>query len=328
MTAQEPILIDRATGAITGAKPHEWLALKLLRLAVIIMLPFHLFGFSYVCRLVRTLLPSRRKMIFQLDGDSRMLTDYCDAYWSVLLMPGFPYETENANLITASRDVDYGFIDGGANHGFWSALVSGNAAGQKPVVAIEAASDTFDRLNQNRTLNDKRFVGLNRAIGAISGERVLIYGAKHEMRSTIAPDETTKPILDCISISLDDVAAHSHFANISKFIVKLDVEGVEIAAMTAAKKLQNSDSVFLYEDHGSDRNHETTRHVMSALGMQVYWLGREEPAAKIIDVSQLNVIKRSRRFGYDFAASKSPFWVERLDGLVHKQAYIKASVSA
>ncbi|MGL4406084.1 MAG: FkbM family methyltransferase, partial [Notoacmeibacter sp.] len=247
---------------------------------------------------------------------SQMGTDYCDAYWSVLLMPGFPYETENANLMVAARNVNYGFIDGGANFGFWSALITGKAAGQKPVVAIEAASDTFDRLQKNRALNGNRFVALNRAVGATSGERVLIYGAKHEARSIVAPDETTKPILDCISISLDDIAKHEQFAGLDKFIVKLDVEGVEIAAITAAEQLQKLDTVFLYEDHGSDRNHETTRHVMDALGMQVFWLGREEPAAKIIDVKQMDAIKRSRRFGYDFAASNSPFWIEQLNALV------------
>jgi FkbM family methyltransferase len=316
VTVATPILFDIITGKITGAAVHEWLALRVLGLAVRLMLPFHLFGFSYVCRLVRLVLPSRRKMVFQLNADSRMLTDYCDAYWSVLLMPGFPYETENANLMEAARDVQYGFIDGGANHGFWSALVTSKSAGQKPVVAIEAASDTFDRLQQNCSLNYNRFVALNRAIGATSGERVLIYGAKHEARSIIAPDETTKPILDCISISLDDVAAHQHFSGISKFIVKLDVEGVEIAAMTAAAKLQKMDTVFIYEDHGSDQTHETTRHVLNELGMQVFWLGREEPASKILDVKQLDAIKSSRRFGYDFAASKSPFWIERLSAMV------------
>jgi FkbM family methyltransferase len=328
VTVEAPILFDIRTGKITGAAAHEWVALRLLGVAARLMLPFHLYGFSYVCRLARSVLPSFRKIMFQLDADSRMVTDYCDAYWSVLLMPGFPYETENANLIAASRDVNYGFIDGGANHGFWSALVSGKAAGQKPVVAIEAASDTFDRLEQNRTLNDKRFVALNRAIGSVSGERVLIYGAKHEMRSTIAPDEKTKPILDCISTSLDDVAAHEHFAGLSKFIVKLDVEGVEIAAITAATRLQNMDTVFLYEDHGSDQNHETTQHVMNALGMQVFWLGREEPATKILDVAQMDAIKRSRRFGYDFAASKSPFWIERLNAMVQNAPQHDARIAA
>jgi FkbM family methyltransferase len=328
MSDSNPILFDRLTGKITGASGHEWLALRLLGVIVQLMRPFHLFGFSYVARVVRTIFPSRRKIIFQLNEDSRMLTDYCDAYWSVLLMRSFPYETENAHLITACRDVDYGFIDGGANHGFWSALVSGKAAGHKPVVAIEAASDTYERLQQNRTLNDNRFVAMNRAIGATSGEHVLIYGAKHEARSTVAPDEKAKPILDCISISLDDIAAEKRFAGVTKFIVKLDVEGVEIAAMSAATKLQNTDSVFVYEDHGSDQDHETTRHVLDKLGMQVFWLGSGSPAAKILDVKQLDAIKRSRRFGYDFAASKSPFWIERLTKLVQNKSNEKAHVAA
>lgn len=326
--SNSPIHFDIHTGKITGAALHEGLALRLLWMAVRIMLPFYLFGFSYVCRLVRTVLPSRRKLLFQLDANSRMVTDFCDAYWSVLLMPGFPYERENANLIAAARNIDYGFIDGGANHGFWSALVSGKVAGQKRVVAIEAASDTFDRLQQNCILNDNRFVVLNRAIGAVSGERVLIYGAKHEARSIIAPDKTTKPILDCVTISLDDIAAHDHFAGLTKFMVKLDVEGVEIAAMTTATKLQNMDTVFIYEDHGSDRNHETTRHVLKELGMQVFWLGRDEPATKILNIKQMDAIKRSRRFGYDFAASKSPFWIERLSAMVQNAPQQPARVTA
>lgn len=316
MTEISPIGYEIRSGKIIGAAAHEWLALKVLRFAVWIMFPFHLYGFSYVCRLVRAVLPSRRKMVFHLDDDCQMLTDYCDAYWSVLLMPGFPYEAENANFISNIKNIDYGFIDGGANHGFWSALVTGKSAGHKPVVAIEAASDTYDRLLQNKVLNNNRFVALNRAIGAVSGERVLIYGAKHEARSTVAPDEKTKPILDCISISLDDVAKHENFKGITKFVVKLDVEGVEIDAMNAAVKLQNSDTVFIYEDHGSDTKHQTTRHVLEKMGMQVFWFGREEPASKIDNVSQLDAIKRSRRFGYDFAASKSPFWIERLNAIV------------
>jgi FkbM family methyltransferase len=316
LTAGDAIEVDIRTGRVIGASPREWLALRLIRIAITLMQPFYLYGFSYVCRLVRTVLPSRRKIVFILADDCRMLTDYCDAYWSVLLQPGFPYETENANLVAAMRDVDYGFIDGGANHGFWSVLLTGKDAGRKPVVAIEAASDTYERLALNNALNGNRFVALNRAIGATSGEHVLIYGAKHEMRSTVAPDADAKPILDCITIALDDVARDPAFAGQSKFIVKLDVEGVEIAAMNAATGLLASDTVFLYEDHGSDRNHETTRHVLGELGMHVFWLGRHTPARRITDAAQLDAIKASHRFGYDFAASKSPFWIERISALM------------
>jgi FkbM family methyltransferase len=315
-----PIYVETETGKLTGAKPHEWLALTLLRLAVRIMQPFHLYGFSYVCRLVRTLLPSKRKMVLSVGENSQMLVDYCDAYWSVMLMPGFPYEPENMALMNGARDVDYGFIDGGANHGLWAIRVAGKPGGNKPVVAIEAASDTFARLELNNRLNDNRFTALNRAIGAATGEPVKIYGEKHERRSTVAPDQNAKPILDTVTISLDDIANHAAFKGISKFIVKLDVEGVEIPAMSAAKNLQARDAVFVYEDHGSDPAHETTRHVLEQLGMRVFWLGRDGSAKggpqEITNIRQLDAIKKSRRFGYDFAASKSEFWVGRLKTIV------------
>jgi hypothetical protein len=87
--------------------------------------------------------------------------------------------------------------------------------------------------------------------------------------------------------------------------------------------LQESDAVFVYEDHGSDLNHETTRHVLEKLGMRVFWLGRKHGAdagpQEITNPSQLASIKKSRRFGYDFAASKSAFWIDRLNQIVKTQ---------
>jgi FkbM family methyltransferase len=320
MIAADAILIDIETGRVSDARLHERLALALIRLAVVVMAPIHLYGFSYVCRAVRTLLPSRRKMVFVLAPDARMLTDYCDAYWSVLLQPGFPYEPENLALMTHCRAIPYGFIDGGANHGLWSIRISGDAGGRKPVVAVEAASDTFARLELNNALNANRFVTLNRAIGAVSGVPVKIYGAKHESRSTVAPDPAAKPILDTVTVSLDALAAHAAFNGISKFVVKLDVEGVEIDAMSAAEQLRAKDSLFVYEDHGSDRTHETTRHVMEKLGMRVFWLGRDGGAREITDVRQMNAIKKSRRFGYDFAASSSNFWIDHLNTITGNRA--------
>lgn len=323
------IEFDVRTRRLSGAGPLEWLALRSLSVALFFLGPVHHFGFSYVCRLVRAVLPSRRKMVFVLGPDSRMRTDYCDAYWSILLKPGgFSYETENARLMNGCRDIRYGFIDGGANHGYWSVLISGAEGGRKPVVAVEAATDTYDHLADNLALNGNRFVALNRAIGATSGERVLVYGAKHEARSIVQPDADAKPILDAVSISLDDIADHEAFKGVEAFVVKLDVEGVEIPAMEAAKRLMAGNTVFIYEDHGSDMNHETTRHALAEMGLRVFWLGRDASAGEITDARQLDAIKKSRRVGYDFAASKSPFWIERLSALVADPAGADARTAA
>lgn len=306
------IVIDTVSGRIEGAALHERLAIGLLRVSTYLLRPFHLFGASYVARLMRRLLPSRKSISFRLAEDSVMRTPWCDYYWSFLCLPRFNYEAPVRALIEESRDVDYGFIDAGANFGYWSVLASSRWGGSRPVVAIEAAADTFRRLEENRRLNGKRFTALNRAIGASSGETVQIYGAKHEQRSTVQPSAEAKPILECQTITLDEVAAMPEFAGVGSFMVKLDVEGVEIPAFEGARRLIEGDSVFVYEEHGSDRAHATTHHVLKSLGMRVFWLG-EGRGEEIRDPGRLDAIKTSRRFGYDMVASRSPFWLSRLE---------------
>jgi FkbM family methyltransferase len=314
------IQIDQRTGAVTGATASERMALSMVRLTGSVLENFHGFGHSYAVRAARKMFPSRKAMVIRLNDDSQLRTDYCDAYWSSLIVNGYEYEPWTHKLIADSRDVDYGFIDGGANHGYWSIMVTSAAAGSKKAVAIEAASDTFEYLADNRHLNGDRFPAINNAIAAVGGEHVKIYGFKHESRSIVAADENDKPILDCMSISLDEVAAMDEFAGIDKFIVKLDVEGVEVAAFEGAQKLQAGDAVFIVEDHGSDRSHSVTRHLLGELRMRVFWLGEKPGQMKEIkSVDVLDSIKTGRRIGYDMVATKSPFWLARLERLVGAQ---------
>jgi FkbM family methyltransferase len=309
------IVIDTRSGSVNGAALHERAAIFLLRAAMAMLRPFHEFGFSYVVRATRKLLPSGRPMVFKLADDCLMRVDYCDAYWSTLLQPNYPYEPWIRILLSDSADTSYGFIDGGANHGFWSILASGTPGGFKKVVAVEAASDTFRHLQDNRALNGDRFAAINKAIGATAGEHVRLYGSKHEARSTLAPSQGARPILNCETITIDDIAAMPDFDGVDKFIVKLDIEGVEIPAFSGASRLLAADCAFVYEEHGSDRVHETTRHVLESLNLRVYWLG-EGQVTEIVSPGDLDSIKKSRRFGYDMVASGSPFWIQRLERLV------------
>ena len=77
-------------------------------------------------------------------------------------------------------DVDYCFVDGGANFGFWSVLVSSRPFGSHPVIAIEASSANAAKLERNAELNGGRFKVLHRAIGSTTGNQVWLSGAKHE----------------------------------------------------------------------------------------------------------------------------------------------------
>jgi FkbM family methyltransferase len=308
------IVVDTRTGRIDNASLHEKLALWAMRLIVTVLRPFHLFGMSYAARLVRTVLPSKKSIQFVLNDDSIMRVDYCDAYWICLIVPKYVYEPVMTNFIRAFKDTPYSFIDGGANHGYWSILVSSSAYGANQVVAIEAASDTYSQLEENRALNAHRFMTLNKAIGATSGEHVRIYGVKHEAR-TIVPSEGAVPILDCMSISLDDLADTSFQNGLNSYAVKLDVEGVEIIAMNAAKQLLQKDTLFLFEDHGADRAHKATDNAMNNLGLRIYWIGGDKPI-EVRNLSQLDAIKKSRRVGYDIAATNSPLWIKRLEQLM------------
>lgn len=315
-TAPDVIVIDARTGRVDGAGLGERSAILLMRAALqLALMRFGNLGFSYVARLAGRLFPSSKAMVFLIADDGRLKVRYCDPYWSLLTAPNFPYEPSVRRLLTDSRDLAYGFIDGGANHGFWSVLASGEALGSKPCVAIEAASDTFERLEENRDLNGGRFSVLNKAIGTVSGEHVRIYGAKHEARSTVAPNAAAVPILDCETITVDDIAAMPDFAELDKFIVKLDVEGVEIAAFSGATRLLGMDTAFVFEEHGSDPSHAVTRHALDVLRLRVFWLGEGE-SKEIRSANELDRIKRFRRNGYDMVASRSPFWIERLERLV------------
>jgi FkbM family methyltransferase len=308
------IVIDTRSGRIDNAALHEKLALLLMRVAVTVLRPFHFLGASYAARILRRIIPSKKSIQFILNDDSRMRVDYLDAYWMFLMARNFHYEADVQAFVEAFKDTPYAFIDGGANHGYWSILTSSKQFGSKKSIAIEAASDTFAQLEENCALNNERFVAMNNAIGATSGEHVRIYGVKHEAR-TIVATEGAKPILDCMSISLDDVANEPSINGAEAYAVKLDVEGMEISSMNAATTLLGGNSVFLYEDHGSDKLHEVTRNAMDNLALRVFWLG-DKNALEITNTDQLNAIKVSRRVGYDFAATKSQFWLSRLENLV------------
>ena len=59
------------------------------------------------------------------------------------------------------------------------------------------------------------------------------------------------------TLALDDLGQWRKKNGNKPIILKLDVEGVEIEAMRGAKKLCKKDCMVLFEDHASDRTHES-----------------------------------------------------------------------
>ncbi len=146
------------------------------------------------------------------------------------------------------------------------------------------------------------------AIGAQAGTAHLS-GNKHEAMTIAgdAPDgeEVTVIALDSLIGAPLDVR-HRH-------VIKLDVEGVEIDALRGAKRLLETDCVLICEDHGSDRNHTISRHILANTVLKLFCF---DPATRrfehLEDVSALDRIKASTNWGYNILATNSPFWQARI----------------
>ena len=246
--------------------------------------------------------------------DTRFEFPYGDGYWGCLLDNSKVYSPGEEDILLLLADIDYVYIDCGANYGYMSALVSGEAFGKKPCVAIEADPHTYKFLERNHALNGERFEIMNRAIFSVSGEMVNIHGAKHEARSII-DENGTRHNGNVETLALDDLVDQLPGFKGKPTLLKLDVEGVEIDAMKGATNLISSDLLVVYEDHASDPNHKVTHYFREELGMRVF----TTPGAKLKEIKsdeQMTAIKKNHRLGYDFFATKSEFWLETLSDLI------------
>jgi FkbM family methyltransferase len=298
---------DYATKKITGATPLEWIVLRAIQLGARISANWGYRGFGACCRTLQKLIPGRTLTVMLAD-DTAFSVPFADAYWSMLLGGADIYEPEIEHFLKGLAGETYTLVDCGANYGYWSVLASGKAFGAQRVIAIEPSSGTFEVLSRNAALNANRFACLKNAVGRRRGISHLS-GRKHEARavSEDARGETVE------MITLDDLARDGHVAPGEKTVVKLDVEGLEIAALSGCAKLLAGDCIVICEDHGSDRDHTVSRHILerTALKLFHYDIGSTR-FIRIDDVATLDRVKRFSNRGYNVFATASPYWEERL----------------
>jgi hypothetical protein len=150
------------------------------------------------------------------------------------------------------------------------------------------------------------------AIGAARGTARLS-GTKHEALSIAgeAAGGEEVPV-----IALDNLIDDGKVAAGGKYLIKLDVEGVEIEAIKGGTRLLQADSVILCEEHGSDRTHAVSRYILdqTPLTLIVY-----DPASRrleaVTELSILDRIKVSTNVGYNVFGTASAFWLDRIDAL-------------
>jgi len=306
-----PIQFDRASGALEGANLWERTAAVALTTGSKISSHFSHRGYNHCANLLRKALP-KRNIAIKLNPDATFEFPYGDGYWSKLLDRSFLYEKELELLFKGAIDVSYTLIDCGANYGYWSVLVSSAPMGSHKAIAIEPSSQNFAKLKNNAEINGKRFETMKCAIGATRGVARLS-GTKHEAFS-IAGDQADGEEVPVIA--LDNLLDDSKISPSGKYLIKLDVEGVEIEAIKGGTRLLEGDSVILCEEHGNDRQHTVSRYILekTPLKLLVY-----DPSTRqletVTELSILDRIKVSSHVGYNVFGTASAFWQNRIDAL-------------
>ena len=313
---QSPIQFDRASGALVGANPWERLAAVALTLGSKISSNFSHRGYNMCANLLRKALPER-DIDVRLNADATFAFPYGDGYWSKLLNRSFAYENELELLFQDSADIDYTLLDCGANYGYWSVLVSSKPFGAHKAIAIEPSGQNFPKLANNAKINGDRFEAMKCAIGAARGTARLS-GTKHEAFS-IAGDQTDGEEVPVIA--LDNLIDDGKVSAGGKFLIKLDVEGVEIEAMKGGTRLLQGDSVILCEEHGNDPLHTVSRYILEQTPLKlIVYDPRSNRLETVTDLSILDRIKVSTHIGYNVFGTASAFWLDRIDALNAKTA--------
>jgi FkbM family methyltransferase len=311
--ALPPIQFDRTTGVLEGANAWERLAALALSSGSKVASTFSHRGYNSCANLLRKTLPER-DIAIKLNSDATFEFPYGDGYWSKLLNRSYCYEDELELLFRNSTDVDYTLIDCGANFGYWSVLISSAPYGSHKAIAIEPSSQNFTKLANNAEINGNRFEVMRCAIGAVRGTARLS-GTKHEAFS-IAGDASGGGGEDVPVIALDNLLDDGKIAPDGKYLIKLDVEGVEIEAIKGGTRLLGGDSVVLCEEHGNDPDHTVSRFILEKTPLKlIVYDPRSNRLETVTELSILDRIKVSSHVGYNVFGTASAFWQDRISAL-------------
>ena len=189
--------------------------------------------------------PRARRMCssVELPSGRRIRFPTFDPYWARYLWAGAAYEPD-VELILRRLGAIGGklFVDCGANIGYWTVRASEPEFGCAEFVAIEANPRLVPILRENMQLNAIPCEVIAAAVAEKSGESVLLGGTEHHAVASVGASGVPVP-----TVSLADVISR-HSAARRGVVVKLDVEGSEVAALRGAPRGEEIDIIYIVED--------------------------------------------------------------------------------
>lgn len=221
-----------------------------------------------------------------------------DGYWTRFALYRAPYEPEIAAVLRAASGATPLFCDLGANKGWWTTRAAALFA---RVIAVEASAATFAELRTNAgTLPN---VTLHRAaIHTRSGKEMRFVNTHLSHASARleggAPARPQDRVERVPTLAIDDLVPAGVAA-----LVKLDVEGAEIAAMEGAARALAQGSVFLYEDHGNDPACEVSAHLLAMPEVRLHAI--DAGLVPLRDLAAIRARKGDPFTGYNFLAARA-----------------------
>jgi FkbM family methyltransferase len=165
----------------------------------------------------------------------------------------------------------------------------------------------------NAEINGNRFEVMKCAIGSARGTARLS-GTKHEAFSIAGGGGGGGE--DVPVIALDNLLDDGKVSADGKYLIKLDVEGVEVEAIKGGTRLLQGDSVLLCEEHGNDPNHTVSRYILEQTPLKlIVYDPRSNRLETVTELSILDRIKVSAHVGYNVFGTASAFWQNRIDAL-------------
>ena len=219
----------------------------------------------------------------------------------------FRYEPEISAALKLIHNIQYTFLDLGANYGFWSVVTSSAALGPHRAIAVEPVGANFEMLSRNRTINSDRFEIFNAAITENTCGDVEIATSPSSISNCGASlvsgpvNRSFKHTEMVRSISIDDLVAQYSCTGMP-LVIKLDVEGLEIAALNGAKKTLGQDILIIYEDHGKEESCRVTDYMLG-LGMKIFH-GENNRFSPVTNIKQVKENKKQSSKGYNLFAFK------------------------
>jgi FkbM family methyltransferase len=251
--------------------------------------------------LLRRVVGDYENLVVAEDDDIRISFDGFDRYWMRVFFRDDLYEPELYRLFSRmTRLRDFHFIDGGANIGFWSAVLTAKRFGITRAVAVEASPTTYATLERTAELCNHRFATEHRALtrepGAVTFEQGLAPASRR-----IATQSGTSVSVEATTIDLLVAKYELHQRDL---IVKLDVEGAELDCIVGAAGAFAAGAIFVYEDHGKDPHSLLTGQLLER-GARCWSVDDDGTLRPIASAAEASALKLNPARGYNFVCTSA-----------------------